>query len=92
MENGSLANDTINTEELMYAKASRGGIGFNDSKYFLVIANGASVPDLGHIFKILGATHALNLDGGGTSALYYNGEYKVGPGRLLPNAIVFRSK
>ena len=31
---------------------------------------------------------ALNLDGGGTSAMYIGGAYRVGPGRLLPNAIV----
>jgi len=31
---------------------------------------------------------ALNLDGGGTSAMYAGGAYKVGPGRLLPNAVL----
>jgi hypothetical protein len=30
---------------------------------------------------------ALNLDGGGTSAMWL-GSYKVGPGRLLPNAVL----
>jgi len=38
--------------------------------------------------RALGARDALNLDDGGTSAMYHAGSYKVGPGRLLPNAIV----
>lgn len=44
--------------------------------------------DLAHVFKSLGATHALNLDGGGSVALWFGG-YKVGPGRSLPNAVIF---
>jgi exopolysaccharide biosynthesis protein len=31
----------------------------------------------------------MNLDGGGSSALIYDDEYKVGPGRDIVNAIVF---
>jgi hypothetical protein len=42
--------------------------------------------------KTLGADFALNLDGAGSAALWYDGAYKVGPGRLLPNAILFRKK
>lgn len=30
----------------------------------------------------------MNLDGGGTSAMFTDGQYKVGPGRQLPNAVV----
>jgi len=37
----------------------------------------------------LGAENAMNLDGGGSVAMVYNGSYKVGPGRNLPNAIIF---
>jgi len=54
----------------------------------LVIASGATVIDLGAVMEAMGMDYALNLDGGGTSALWYNG-YKVGPGRNMPNAIVF---
>ncbi len=44
--------------------------------------------DAAYVMKALGAKDALNLDGGGSSALYLNGSYLVGPGRSLPNAIV----
>jgi exopolysaccharide biosynthesis protein len=38
--------------------------------------------------QTLGARDALNLDGGGSAALYIDGSYRVGPGRLLPNVVV----
>lgn len=71
------------------AKGTRGGIGFGNDKLFLVVARGSSYYDLANIFKNLGATDALNLDGGGSTALY-DGRYKAGPGRSLPNAIVVK--
>ena len=36
--------------------------------------------------------YAVNLDGGYSSALWYNDEYMVGPGRNIPNAIIFANK
>ncbi len=73
-------------------KATRAGIGFNDEKFILVVAKNATVLDLADIMLALGAKNAMNLDGGGTTALFYGGAYKIGPGRLLPNAIVFVRK
>jgi len=70
-------------------KGYRGGIGFTGSTLYLVIARSATVPDLAYVMRALGIKEALNLDGGGSSALIYNGRYKVGPGRSLPNAIMF---
>ena len=55
-----------------------------------MIAQNTTVIDMGYIMKALGSQYALNLDGGGTSTLYYNGSYKVGPNRELPNAIIFK--
>jgi hypothetical protein len=73
-------------------KATRGAIGFSDSKISLVIAKSVTVPELAEVMVRLGATSAMNLDGGGSSALLYGGAYKVGPGRPLPNAIVFTQR
>lgn len=73
-------------------KGYRGGIGVKGKVVYLVIARSATVPDIASIMETLGVTTALNLDGGGSSALYWNGAYKVGPGRLLPTAIVFKTK
>jgi hypothetical protein len=70
------------------SKGTRGGIGIRGNTVYLVIARSADVIDFAHIFKSLGATDALNLDGGGSTALWFGG-YKAGPGRLLPNAVLF---
>lgn len=69
-------------------KGARGVIGVNDSDIYLAIVSNATVVDAAYVMKALGAKDALNLDGGGSSALYLNGSYLVGPGRSLPNAVV----
>ena len=70
-------------------KGTRSGIGFGGGKLFLVVASNVNYWDLANTFKSLGATEALNLDGGGSVALY-DGGYKVGPGRSLPNAVIIK--
>lgn len=73
-------------------KGSRGAIGFGDRFVYLAIVHNATVPDAAKVMLALGATDAMNLDGGGSSALWYGGSYLVGPGRNLPNAILFKRK
>ncbi|MEK7084779.1 MAG: phosphodiester glycosidase family protein, partial [Patescibacteria group bacterium] len=63
-----------------------------DDYIILIVARAATVPDLAYIFQHVGADFAMNLDGGGSVALSMDGSYRVGPGRLLPNAIVFVPK
>ena len=41
--------------------------------------------------KALGMDNALNLDSGGSTALW-SGGYKAGPGRNIPNAVLFVRK
>jgi exopolysaccharide biosynthesis protein len=69
-------------------KGPRGVIGVGGSNIYLAIVSNATVIDAAYVIRSLGAKHALNLDGGGSSAMYINGKYVVGPGRSLPNAIV----
>ena len=71
-------------------RTRKAGIGFGDGgKVLLIVAPAATMHEFAEIFKALGAQNAPNLDGGGTAALWFGG-YKVGPGRALPNAIVFK--
>jgi len=70
-------------------KSNRSGLGFKDNYVYLTVASSATVLDLGYIMLALGMEHAINLDGGGSSSLYYNGQYSVGPGRNIPNTLVF---
>lgn len=83
-------NTLADSDKLKTTRGTRNGIGFGGSKLFLVVASNANMDDLVNIFKSLGATDAMNTDGGGSSALYENGSYKVGPGRSLPNAVIVK--
>jgi len=79
-------------ESQMTGKYIRTAIGYKDNKIYLVVVNKATVPDLAIIMQTLGMEYALNLDGGYSTALYYNDEYMIGPGRNIPNAIIFAKK
>ncbi len=72
-----------------YTKSNRGAIGLQGTTLIAMIASGATVPDTVDIMLALGADTATEIDGGGSVAMYYNGSYKKGPGRSLPNGIVF---
>ena len=72
-----------------YTKSNRGAIGLQGTTFIAMIAGGATVPDTVDIMLALGADTATEIDGGGSVAMYYNGSYKKGPGRSLPNGIVF---
>ena len=75
------------------AKGTKVGIGVRGiSSVMVVIASNVNMQEFGYVFKALGASGALNLDTGGSRALYYNGKYLAGPGRNLPNAIIFKTK
>lgn len=90
IESNSVVVHSESLDSKQQTKASRGGIGYNGDSVYLVTATSASVTDMAYIFKALGADYAMNLDGGGSTALYADGSYKVGPGRTLPNAILFK--
>lgn len=81
----------VNEAELTSAqklKGTRGSIGVDGTYVYLALVASATVTDSAYALQALGVQNALNLDGGGSSALYIGGSYKVGPGRLLPNAII----
>jgi exopolysaccharide biosynthesis protein len=73
-------------------KLIRNAIGYKDNKIYLAIAYNATIDNLANVMQALGMQYALNLDGGYSAALWYNDEYMVGPGRNIPNAIIFAEK
>lgn len=91
---GGLANyprllrdgNTATSEE--NGKGTRGFIGMKDGAIVIGHVYAASFADTAETLKTLGLQNALNLDGGGSTALWYQGAYKAGPGRALPTAIV----
>jgi len=70
-------------------KSARGAIGLKGATFYAVVVTGATVPDSGRVMEALGVDNSVVIDGGGTVAMIYNGAYKVGPGRSMPNAMVF---
>ncbi len=82
LRDGSVATTQEN------GKGTRGFIGMKDGAIVIGHVFGASFADVAEVLKTLGLQNAMNLDGGGSSALWADGGYKVGPGRGLPNAIV----
>jgi exopolysaccharide biosynthesis protein len=69
-------------------RGARGAIGVGGENVYLAIIYNATVIDAAYAMRALGAKHALNLDGGGSTAMYVGGGYVAGPGRALPNAVL----
>jgi len=71
--------------------ATRSLIGITaDNRMGMAVVSGVTIKQLGEIALSLGMVEAMNLDGGGSSGLYYNGSYMTTPGRLLSNAVVIK--
>ncbi len=85
---GSVVDSTSEQSAVQMQRGTRGAIGADSTFVYLVIVSSASVTESAYVMRALGARDALNLDGGGSAAMWIGGSYKVGPGRQLPNAIV----
>jgi len=75
-------------------KGSRGPrsfVGSKGSTVYIGVVSNATVAETAYVLKALGLENALNLDSGGSTALW-SGGYKAGPGRDIPNALLFVSK
>ncbi len=75
-------------------KSSRGGRSFIANKgntVYIGVVFSSTVAESAKTMKALGFENAINLDDGGSTALWYGG-YKTGPGRNIPNAILFVRK
>ncbi|WP_342424274.1 phosphodiester glycosidase family protein [Paenibacillus sp. FSL E2-0178] len=79
--------------KILTGGGSRSALGLTrDHKLILLTSGGATIPQLAEIMKQAGAYQAMNLDGGASSGLYYNGKYLTTPGRLISNALVVQTK
>lgn len=70
--------------------AKRVAIGVNGSKVTMATVNSANMAQLSDIMLSLGCYDAMNLDGGGSSGLYVDGQYMSTPSRNLNNMIYFK--
>lgn len=72
-------------------KGSRSFVGSTGSTAYIGVVHNASAQEMARVVKAMGIQNALNLDSGGSTALWAGG-YKVGPGRNIPNALLFVQK
>lgn len=73
------------------SKGSRSFVADKGNMIYIGVVHNATVAESARVMKALGMSNALNLDDGGSTALW-SGGYKVGPGRNLPNVILFVGK
>lgn len=73
------------------SRGSRSFVGNKGNTVYIGVIHNATVAEVGHALKTMGLDNALNLDSGGSTALW-SGGYKAGPGRNIPNAILFVRK
>lgn len=73
------------------SKGNRSFVANKGNMVYIGVVHGATVAEAAIALKALGMENAMNLDSGGSTALWANG-YKVGPGRAIPNAILFVRK
>jgi hypothetical protein len=73
------------------SRGYRGFIGNSGSTVYIGFVHNATTEEAAYALKALGLENALGLDQGGSTALWHGG-YKLGPGRGLPNAILFVSR
>ncbi|MFA9289173.1 MAG: phosphodiester glycosidase family protein [Weeksellaceae bacterium] len=71
------------------SKGPRSFIGYTGSKVYIGVVHNATVAEAAYVLKALGVQNALNLDSGGSTALWSNGRYLAGPGRNTPFGILF---
>jgi exopolysaccharide biosynthesis protein len=70
------------------SKGSRSFVANRGNIVYIGVVHSATVAESARVMKAMAMDNALNLDNGGSTALWYGG-YKVGPGRQIPNAIIF---
>jgi hypothetical protein len=73
------------------SKGVRGFIGATGNTVYIGFVHNATVAESARVLQKMGIQNALNLDSGGSSALW-SGGYKIGPGRALPFGILLVRK
>lgn len=70
---------------------SRSFVGSTGSTAYIGVVHDVNAAQMARVLHAMGIQNALNLDSGGSTALW-SGGYKVGPGRAIPNALLFIRK
>lgn len=79
------------TEAKENIKGPRSFVGNTGTTVYIGVVRSATLAEAAKVLQIMGVENALNLDDGGSAALW-SGGYKLGPGRNIPNALLFVRK
>ncbi len=85
---GNISYTEAPNEPKFGLKGLRSFIGIKGNMVYIGVIQKATMGESAKVLQALGMGDALNLDEGGSTALWLGG-YKVGPGRGIPNAILF---
>jgi hypothetical protein len=88
VQNGQVVTSESEQSAYQQQKGTKGAMGVDGTYIYLGLISNATMTESAYAMQALGARDVVNMDGGGSSAMYVNGAYKVGPGRSLPNAVV----
>lgn len=88
LQGGAVLDITAEQTVKQTERGLKGAMGTDGTYIYLTQVENASLQDSQAVLFALGERDALNLDGGGTAAMWIGGQYTVGPGRLLPNAVL----
>lgn len=80
-----------NSDPKMSSRGMRGFVANKGNTVYIGFVHNATMSESAIVLKTLGMENAMNLDEGGSTALW-SGGYKLGPGRDIPNAILFVRK
>jgi hypothetical protein len=82
--------DENNLEPKEKTAGNRSFIANKGDQVIIGVVKSANLVEVSQILESLGIDNAINLDDGGSTALFVNGSYVLGPGRNMPNAVVFQ--
>ncbi|HOY89660.1 MAG TPA: phosphodiester glycosidase family protein [Bacillota bacterium] len=75
--------------KILSQSMARSAVGLTkDGRLLLITADSAKMSELAVVMISLGAIEAMNLDGGASSGLWYDGAYLTKPGRAISNALL----
>lgn len=89
---GNIAYFENPNEPKFGARGARTFIGTKGNMVYIGVVRGATMGESAKVLKALNMGDAINLDEGGSTALWYQGRYLAGPGRNIPNAVLFIKK
>lgn len=84
-----MARDGFHDPKMTTQSAGRSFIGSKaDGTIVFGTVSNVTIPELAEVMLQLGLSDAMNLDGGASSGLYYDGRLVQSPGRLLSNSLI----